>query len=391
MFGITSIKKSMQRHSALVALVAVILVFQVLLSILGRGSLFNPINVSNIIRQNAYIVILAIGMLICILTGGNVDLSVGSAVGLLTALAAMFMVDFKINVFVSILLLLLTGIAMGIWSGFWIAVARIPAFIVTLSGMLIWRGISLLLLRGQTISMVPDSYLWFLSFYIPPAGSTATMAVCMGLGVVVCVIYIAIAVVRRVQRVKTGDVFLMESKVTFIIKIALVSVLVMVVCYILGLTRGFPSVLVLLVVVVLGYSFYTQKTISGRCLYAMGGNEKAARLSGVNTAKTLFFAYVNMGFLTAVAAILAIGRFNSASSADEPLITALGACFIGGASAYGGVGTVSGVVIGSLFMALLNNGMSMLGVVTNWQRVVQGLVLLFAVAMDIAFKKRSRR
>ena len=183
----------------------------------------------------------------------------------------------------------------------------------------------------------------------------------------------------------------MESRIGFLLKMAAGSLIIMLVCYILGLTRGFPVVFIFLVMIVLAYSFFTHKTVPGRYLYAMGGNEKAARLSGVNTNKVLFFAYVNMGFLTAVAAILTIGRFNSASSADEPLINTLGACYVGGASAYGGVGTVSGVVVGSVFMALLNNGMSMMGVTTNWQRVVQGLVLLFAIALDITFKKRSRR
>lgn len=392
MIGITAIKKSMKKHSAIVALVFVILVFQTLLTVSHRGSLFNPMNISNLIRQNAYVVILAIGMLICILTGGNIDLSVGSAVGMLTAMASIIMADLKLNVFLSIFLLLITGIVIGIWQGFWIAFVRIPAFIVTLTGMLMWRGISLLLLKGQTISMVPDAYVGFLSSFVPATGSSSRiMAICLSAGVVFCLIFIIISVLERIQRAKMGGVFLLESKFAFFLKVTVGCIIMMMVCYILGLTRGFPFVFILLILIVLAYSFCTQKTVPGRYLYAMGGNEKAARLSGINTGKILFFAYVNMGFLTAVAAILSIGRFNSASSADEPLITALGACYVGGASAYGGVGTVSGVVVGSIFMALLNNGMSIMGITTNWQRVVQGLVLLFAVALDIVFKKRSRR
>lgn len=392
MIGVTAIKKSMKKHSAVVALVFVILVFQTMLIASDHGSLFNPMNISNLIKQNAYVVILAIGMLICILTGGNIDLSVGSSVGMLTALASVFMVNMELNVFLSIFLLLFTGIMIGIWQGFWIAFVRIPAFIVTLTGMFMWRGISLLLLRGQTVSMVPDTYLGFLNSFVPSTGaSSMIMTVCLGTGIVFCLVFIAVSALGRMRRIKMAGIFLMESRIGFLLKMAAGSLIIMLVCYILGLTRGFPVVFIFLVMIVLAYSFFTQKTVPGRYLYAMGGNEKAARLSGVNTNKVLFFAYVNMGFLTAVAAILTIGRFNSASSADEPLINTLGACYVGGASAYGGVGTVSGVVVGSVFMALLNNGMSMMGVTTNWQRVVQGLVLLFAIALDITFKKRSRR
>lgn len=390
MFGITAIKKSMKEHSAIFSLVAVVLFFQILLAATGNGTQINPVNIASLIRQNAYIVILAIGMMICILTGGNIDLSVGSAMGMLSAMISILMGQLDLNTPVSLLLILLCGVALGAWNGFWIAVMRVPSFLVTLTGMFMWRGLSLILLRGANISQVPEHKVAFLSSYIAPAGASA-MAVCLVAGVLFCVVYITVCLMERVQRRRLGSAFFMESNLSFIFRLAVISLVTLWLCYTLGRTQGFSFVFLLMVAVVLVYSFYTQRTVPGRHIYAMGGNERAAKFSGINTRRILFAAYANMGLLTAVAAIISIGRFNSASSADEPLINTFGACFVGGVSAYGGVGTVSGVVAGAVFMMLFNNGMSIMGVPTNWQRVIQGLVLLFVLAMDIVLKKRSGR
>ncbi len=391
MIGAHAIKKGLQKNSMLIALVVLMLLFQTLILTTGRGSLFDPLNISNIISQNAYVVILATGMLLCILTGGNIDLSVGSVVAMVGALAGTLIVNLNLNVYFSILLCLLTGILIGAWQGFWIAFIRIPAFIVTLTGMLLWRGVALLILNGLTISPFPDEYLRYFTSFVPALDDKeAVMAVTLIIGVIVCAVFIFLSVFGRIKKMKKN--YTVESFALFFSRIIIISAIVMFLTWLLSMNKGFPVVLILLAVIVLGYSYYTQKTVPGRYLYAMGGNEKAARLSGINTDKVLFFAYTNMGFLSAVAALACVGRFNSASptAGTNYEMDAIGACYIGGASAYGGTGTVGGAVIGAIFMGVLNNGMSIMGIDANWQRVVKGLVLLFAVVFDVLSKKRSK-
>ncbi len=391
MIGAHAIKKGLQKNSMLIALVVLMLLFQTLILTTGRGSLFDPLNISNIISQNAYVVILATGMLLCILTGGNIDLSVGSVVAMVGALAGTLIVNLNLNVYFSILLCLLTGILIGAWQGFWIAFIRIPAFIVTLTGMLLWRGVALLILNGLTISPFPDEYLRYFTSFVPALDDKeAVMAVTLIIGVIVCAVFIFLSVFGRIKKMKKN--YTVESSALFFSRIIIISAIVMFLTWLLSMNKGFPVVLILLAVIVLGYSYYTQKTVPGRYLYAMGGNEKAARLSGINTDKVLFFAYTNMGFLSAVAALACVGRFNSASptAGTNYEMDAIGACYIGGASAYGGTGTVGGAVIGAIFMGVLNNGMSIMGIDANWQRVVKGLVLLFAVVFDVLSKKRSK-
>lgn len=391
MIGAYAIKKGLQKNSMLIALVVLMLLFQTLILTTGRGALFDPLNISNIISQNAYVVILATGMLLCILTGGNIDLSVGSVVAMVGALAGTLIVNLNLNVYFSILLCLLTGILIGAWQGFWIAFIRIPAFIVTLTGMLLWRGVALLILNGLTISPFPDEYLRYFTSFVPALDDKETvMAVTLIIGVIVCAVFIFLSVFGRIKKMKKN--YTVESSALFFSRIIIISAIVMFLTWLLSMNKGFPVVLILLAVIVLGYSYYTQKTVPGRYLYAMGGNEKAARLSGINTDKVLFFAYTNMGFLSAVAALACVGRFNSASptAGTNYEMDAIGACYIGGASAYGGTGTVGGAVIGAIFMGVLNNGMSIMGIDANWQRVVKGLVLLFAVVFDVLSKKRSK-
>ena len=391
MTGSDMIKKSLQKNSMLIALVVLMLLFQALILVTGRGSLFDPLNISNIISQNAYVVILATGMLLCILTGGNIDLSVGSVVAMVGALAGTLIVNMHLNVYVSIILCLMAGICIGAWQGFWIAFIRIPAFIVTLTGMLLWRGVALLILNGLTISPFPDEYLRYFTSFVPNLeDKAAVMAITIAIGTVACVIFIAVSVAGRIKKLRRN--YAVESSVFFIARTVFISAVVMLLSWLLSMNKGFPVILILLVVIVLGYSYYTQKTVPGRYLYAMGGNEKAARLSGINTDKVLFFAYTNMGFLSAVAALACVGRFNSASptAGTNYEMDAIGACYIGGASAYGGTGTVGGAVIGAIFMGVLNNGMSIMGIDANWQRVVKGLVLLFAVVFDVLSKKRVK-
>ena len=394
MKGLDTVKKSMQKNSMVIALIALMLLFQILIVASGRGSLFDPLNVSNIISQNAYVVILATGMLLCILTGGNIDLSVGSVVAMVGALAGTLIVNMKLNVYFSIILCLLVGVLIGAWQGFWIAFVRIPAFIVTLTGMFLWRGVALLILQGLTISPFPANYLKLFTSFVPSFSAeyrSMLLPITLLMGAIVCAIFIIMSALSRANKIKKK--YAVEKSGIFIARIVIISAVILILTERLGSSRGLPVVLILLAVIVIGYTYYTQRTVSGRYLYAMGGNEKATRLSGINTDKVLFFAYTNMGFLSAVAALVCAGRFNSASptAGTNYEMDAIGACYIGGASAYGGIGTVGGAVIGAIFMGVLNNGMSIMGIDANWQRVVKGLVLLFAVVFDVLSKKRSNQ
>jgi putative multiple sugar transport system permease protein len=373
----------------LIALVALVIVFQVL----TKGVLLKPMNVSNLIFQNAYVVILAVGMLLCILTGGNIDLSVGSVVALIGACAGTFIITWGWNPHLSILLCLGIGILIGSWQGFWIAYMRIPAFIVTLSGMLVFRGLTLIVLNGLTLAPFPPAYLGYSTGYVPdPLASLELFGVrnttSLLVGILIAVIYCVTQVMGYLGRKNKG--YAVENVWMLIAKMAVISPAVVWLFYILASYRGIPMVLIIVGIVLLAYSYFTSHTVMGRHLYALGGNEKAARLSGVKTKRLLFLAYVNMAFLAAVAGIVFAARLNSASpqAGMSFEMDAIGSCFLGGASAYGGVGTVGGTLIGALFMGVLNNGMSIMGISSNVQQVVKGLVLLAAVAFDAISKNK---
>ena len=380
------VREVLKKNTMLVALIIVTIIF----SIGTGGKLLYPRNVAILIGQNSYVVILAVGMLMCILTGGNIDLSVGSIVALIGAIAGTLIVNMKVNIWITIILCLLIGILIGVWQGFWIAYIRIPAFIVTLAGMLIWRGVTLIVLNGLTINPFPENYLKLFNSNIPDIFSGSINITALLIGIVSCIIYIALQVFKRINAIKKG--YEPEKISILAIKSIVISAVIMVLAYTLAQHEGVPTILIILLAVVLIYSYFTNKTVPGRYLYAMGGNEKAAKLSGINTNKVLFFTYVNMAFLSAVAALVCVARFNSAAptAGQNYEMDAIGSCFIGGASAYGGIGKVSGVVIGAIFMGVLNNGMSIMGVDTNIQKVVKGLVLLAAVAFDVISKSRKK-
>lgn len=389
----TKTKEILKKNTMLIALVVIMLLFQVLISAAGKGSLFAPANVTNLILQNSYVVILAVGMLLCILTGGNIDLSVGSVVALVGAIAGVMIVNHKMNVYLTIITCLLMGILIGAWQGFWIAYVRIPAFIVTLAGMMLWRGLALIVLDGLTISPFPDEYLRYFSSFLPGSGAEKSLifGVTVAVGAILCAVYVVQQLAERNKKARKNYELAPAGMLWG--RLVLICAVAMALSFLLGKNKGIPVVLILLGAIVLVYSYYTQNTVPGRYLYAMGGNEKAAKLSGINTNRTLFFAYTNMGFLSAVAALVCIARFNSAapSAGTNYELDAIGACYIGGASAYGGTGTIGGAVIGAIFMGVLNNGMSILGIDSNWQRAVKGLVLLAAVVFDVLSKKRSTK
>lgn len=387
-----NLKKTLKENTMFIALIAVMLLFQILIVATDHGSLFAPANITNIINQNSYVLILATGMLLCILTGGNIDLSVGSIVCLVGAIAGTLICNLHCNIYLSILFCLITGTLIGAWHGLWIAFVHIPPFIVTLSGMLLWRGVALIVLNGLTISPFPDNYLNLFSSYIPGEAEAETVfAITMVIALICCAIMIATQALSRISKIKKG--YEQPSIVSFIIKMALTTAIILVIASLLGKHKGLPVILILIAVIVACYTYYTENTVPGRYLYAIGGNAKAAQLSGVNTDNVMFFAYTNMGFLSAVAALVCVARFNSAAptAGNSYEMDAIGSCFIGGASAYGGTGTVKGAVIGAIFMGVLNNSMSILGVDSNWQKAVKGLVLLLAVIFDVVSKRRKSK
>jgi putative multiple sugar transport system permease protein len=379
-------KEILKKNTMLIALMIITIFF----ALLTGGTLLVPRNVTNLIAQNGYVVVLAVGMLMCILTGGNIDLSVGSVVALVGALAGTLIVNKGMNIWLAMIICLGVGILIGVWQGFWIAYIRIPAFIVTLAGMLLWRGVALIILGGLTISPFPENYLNLFNSYIPDVFGGEINIVSIAIGFLICLIFCILQFTNRIKLRRKG--YSTEKLVTTIIKTAIICLAAMALSYTLARHEGIPAILILLAIVVLVYSYFTKKTVPGRYLYAVGGNEKAAKLSGINTNKVLFFAYVNMAFLSALAALMCIARFNSAAptAGTNYEMDAIGSCYIGGASAYGGIGSVAGVVIGAIFMGVLNNGMSIMGIDANVQKAVKGLVLLAAVAFDVLSKKRGK-
>lgn len=354
------------------------------------GKMLLPQNVTNLIAQNAYVFILATGMLLCILTGGNIDLSVGSVVCFVGAVGGTFMVNKNMNMALVILIMILVGILIGAWQGFWIAFVRIPPFIVTLAGMLVFRGLSNVILNGRTVAPMPENYLALFNNYIPDPFGGSINIICILAGVLASLIYIFVVFKGRAGRIKKG--YETEKLAGVIVKTAIICIVIQAFMFRLAQYKGIPNVLIWVLVVILIYSYITSKTTIGRYFYAVGGNEKATQLSGINTNKVYFIAYLNMGLLAAVAALVTIARLNSANptAGNNYEMDAIGSCFIGGASAYGGTGTVPGVIIGATLMGVINLGMNIMGVDANYQKVVKGLVLLAAVIFDVVSKNRSK-
>ncbi|MCR5459132.1 MAG: sugar ABC transporter permease [Acetatifactor sp.] len=360
------------------------------------GAILLPMNVSSLISQNAYVFILATGMLLCILTGGNIDLSVGSVVCFVGAVGAILMQTLHVNVFVTILAMFAVGALIGAWQGFWIAFVRIPPFIVTLAGMLIFRGLSNAVLDGKTINIKSQETFVKLfgggaNCYIPDFfHGNGFNITCMVAGVVAVVIYVLLQVKNYLSRKKKG--YETGNLVGIIAKTIAICAVILVFCYKLALHKGIPSVLVWVLVVVLVYGFITSNTTVGRHFYAVGGNEKATKLSGINTNRVYFLAYMNMGFLSALAGMVTIARM----TASQPTLgtnyemDAIASCFIGGASAYGGIGTVPGVIIGAFLMGVINLGMFLMGANADLQKIVKGLVLLAAVIFDVVSKRGGK-
>lgn len=371
-----------RQYGMAIALVAIILLFQ----ILTGGLLLTPLNITNLIMQNSYVLILAIGMMLVIITG-HIDLSVGSVVAFTGAVSAVMLTSWGLPTVVVVPLALLLGALIGAWQGFWIAYVGVPAFIVTLAGMLIFRGATLAVLGGESIAPLPQSLRVMASGLLP--GQTDGLhlpTLALGAAGAAAIVWIQW---RSRARSKARGLPVPPAAAT-----AAGSVLVVAAIgaftYALAEHNGLPLVGVLLVALIVGYAFVMRSTTMGRRVYAVGGNERAAALSGIRTKRTTFWVFVNMGALSALAGLVFTARLNAATPGAGTMfeLDAIAAAFIGGASASGGVGTVIGAVIGALVMGVLNNGMSLIGLGVDWQQFIKGLVLLLAVAFDIYNKRR---
>jgi len=379
-------RKNIRQYGMIIALVFITVLFQ----ILTDGILLKPLNITNLILQNSYILILAIGMVLVIITG-HIDLSVGSVAAFIGALAAIMMVDMQLHPFVAVILSLLIGALIGAWQGFWVAYVNIPAFIVTLAGMLLFRGLTMIVLGGQSIAPFPKSFQKISSGFLPDwfgGGSLHILTLVLGILLSLLVVWQE----YRERRTRIKYRFEVPALWIFGLKLAALVVVLNLFTYVLATYHGIPNILVILFFLIVIYSFVMNRMIAGRHIYALGGNEKAAKLSGVKTKKVTFWVFVNMGALAALSGLIFAARLNSATpkAGTNFELDAIAACFIGGASATGGIGTVYGAIIGGLVMGVMNNGMSLIGLGVDWQQGIKGLVLLLAVAFDIYNKSKTQ-
>ena len=374
--------------------IVLVLVF-VFFTIMTGGNMFTPDNFSNLIAQNAYVYILATGMLICMLTGGNIDLSCGSFVCFMGAIGGILMVVKEINPIASILIMLLVGVVYGCILGFLIAYVDVPPWIATLAGYLAFRGWGTKLLSSNSttgsIAPFPKSYLNTFSgkIFMTPGGQMNIP--CIVVGIIACVLVVFLNITTRARKLKKG--YEADSMVAVCVKSVIAVAVILLFSYKLSMAGGIPRALIWVVVIVLVYSFVTSKTVLGRYFYTIGGNKEATRLSGVDTRKMMFLAYLNMAVLTVITTYIVVARFTAANSTAGTNfeMDAIAACVVGGVSAYGGSGNVFGMVVGATLIGVINLGMSLMGVDANWQKVVKGIVLLAAVVFDIVANKKNAK
>ncbi len=383
--ALSHIVTDLGKNGIFLALVAVVVLF----SFLTNGILLRPQNISNLIVQNGYILILAIGMVL-VIVAGHIDLSVGSVAAFVGAISGVFAVNWGLPWWLAIILSLAVGALVGAWQGFWIAFVGIPAFIVTLAGMLIFRGLALVVLGNANIGSFPVEYRALGNGFLTNVfGEFEIDPLTMGIGVIAIIGFWVQQIRSRRGRQSYGqDV---EPMGWFVAKLVLLTVGVLAFAYALATFKGIPVTLIILAVLVMIYGIITNRSVFGRHIYAIGGNRHAAELSGVKTRQVDFWIFVNMGFLAALAGLVFTARLNLAGpkAGDGFELEAISAAFIGGAAVQGGVGTIGGAIIGGLIIGVLNNGMSILGIGIEWQQAVKGLVLLFAVAFDVFNKRRS--
>src|SRR5450830_1595314 len=378
------LKNNMREYGMLLSLVAIMAFFQVMTD----GTLMQPLNLTNLVLQNSYVVIMALGMLM-VIVAGHIDLSVGSVVGFIGALAAVLMVNYEVNFILTTVICLTLGGVIGAAQGYWVAFYKIPSFIVTLAGMLVFRGLALAVLGGSSVGPFPAEFQLLSTGFIPDpfAGETLRITSLIA-GILMALVLLVTKVRGRAERVKHG----MDSEpyVFFILKNLVFAAMIAAFSYLLSTYKGLPNVLIVMLLLMLVYDFVTSRTTIGRRVYALGGNEKAARLSGINTERLTFYTFINMGVLAALAGLIFAARLNTATPKAGLgfELDVIAACFIGGASASGGVGRVMGAVIGAFIMGVMNNSMSIMGIGIDYQQVIKGLVLLAAVFLDVYNKNK---
>jgi len=382
----------LRQYGILAALAVIVILFQVLTD----GRLLLPGNLNNLIQQNAYVLILAVGMVIVIIAG-HIDLSVGSVVAMVGAVAAISMSQWGLPWWAAVIISILLGAAVGAWQGFWVAFVGIPAFIVTLAGMLLFRGLTLVFLTGGTINALPGEFNAIGGGWLPELfgtigegrGSRDILTIVLG------VLVVAMLITQQIRtRAKQRKLDLpVERSASFWIKNGVAAIVILALTFQLSAYRGTPIILIILAVLILLFTFVLNQTVFGRHVYAIGGNLFAAQMSGVKTSWINFFVFVNMGVLAGLAGVVTTARAGGAvASAGQSFeLDAIAAVFIGGAAVTGGVGTVIGAVIGALIMGVLNMGLSILSVDAAWQQTIKGLVLLLAVAFDVMSKRRAGR
>ena len=378
------IKANVRDYALLLSLLAIMIFFQ----LTTGGTLFKPINVTNLILQNSYIVIMALGMLL-IIVAGHIDLSVGSVSGFVGAVAAVMMVNWKLDPFLTVIACLALGAVIGGAQGYFVAYYKIPAFIVTLAGMLVFKGLALTVLGGASVGPFPKEFQLLSSGFVPDftTGTFNWLAIAIGTAVTVAIIFFNFKERRNQQEHGLAE----EPDAIFFSRNVLVAGAFLGFSYLMASYKGLPNVLVVMFALIVLFVFLTTRTTLGRRVYAMGGNEKAAKLSGLNTEKLTFLIFVIMGALAALAGLIFAARLNvatpKAGSGFE--LEVIAACFIGGAATTGGVGKVIGAVIGAFIIGVMNNGMSILGVGIDLQQVIKGAVLMLAVFLDVYYKKKG--
>ncbi|GAA4357655.1 sugar ABC transporter permease [Variovorax defluvii] len=378
------LKDNLREYGMLISLVAIMVLFQVLTD----GTLLQPLNLTNLVLQNSYIVIMALGMLLVIVSG-HIDLSVGSVCGFIGALAAVLMVEYDWHFVPAFIACLVAGGVIGAAQGWFVAYFRVPSFIVTLAGMLVFKGLALALLAGQSVGPFPVTFQRLSSGFIPEVfAADGLRMTSLGLGALAAAALVFFKLRGRAQLARHG----METEpfAFFLAKNAIFAAIILFFSWLLASYKGLPNVLIVMAVLIVAYDFVATRTTVGRRIYALGGNEKAARLSGIRTQRLTFLAFVNMGVLAALAGLVFAARLNTATPKAGLgfELDVIAACFIGGASASGGVGRVMGAVIGAFVMGVMNNGMSILGIGIDYQQVIKGLVLLAAVLVDVYNKNK---
>jgi putative multiple sugar transport system permease protein len=385
------LRNNIREYGLLVALVVIMLFFQ----FLTAGVLFRPVNLTNLVLQNSFIVIMALGMLL-IIVAGHIDLSVGSIVAFTGGLSAIMLVKWGLHFSIVVPLCLILGGLVGAAQGYWVAYRKIPAFIVTLAGMLVFRGLTYLVLQNRPIGPFPKDFQLLSTGFIPdllyflnPIPGVITNFFAL----VAVLLLVGLAIYYGIKDRRTNDLHGTENEpfAFFVLQMGIISAVAIFLGFQLSTYKGFPNVLVVMGLLIALYTFVTTRSTIGRRIYAMGGNEKAAKLSGINTERLTFYTFVNMGVLAALAGMIIAARLNSATPKAGVgfELDVIAACFIGGASASGGVGKITGAVIGAFIMGVMNNGMSIMGLGIDYQQLVKGLVLLAAVFFDVYNKNKG--